>query len=725
MDLIARIKNEDKPSLLTARGWPQGNITTLEYVGVPGMDWGLNCVHGVQSDCVDGICPSSFPSPPSLGASWNDTNVLLMSQIMGVEVRALWLAGAREPSRWSGRARIGLDCWSPNINLVRDPRWGRNQETATEDPMRNGRYAAAYTIGMQQGSDPRYLQSVTTIKHWAAYSLDDSDGFVRYDFNAVVSEYDMEDSYFPAFRDGIAGGAAGVMCSYNALNGTPTCASKLLRDRLRVQWNFTGYQTSDTGAITDFYNSPPNGHGYELNPHKAVCAALVDGETDIDSGDDFVPYLAAAVAKGYCNSSVVDRALYNTFSLRFRLGLFDPTEDQPYWAVPMSAVNTEESKAHNLRMAEEGIVLLKNKGVSGSAVLPLSRTEPLNIAVIGPSANDSAVLLPNYLGTVCPDGFGSSSCVETVLNSFRGLHGIAANFSYAHGCHRDGGNTAGFAAAVAAAKAADAVVLVMGLDQSLEAEMHDRTHIRLPGYQPELVSAIRSAVGPNVPIILVLINGGAIAIENELPAVDAVLEAWYPGPYGGKAIAKTIFGLSNPGGRLPVTMYPSSFVEKMLMDDMSMRGGVGRTYRYYKGTPIFAYGYGLSYSNLTGRAMVVQLGVADRWTVTVTVEDVTTPALRTWSRTTTVVQVYVQPLTLTAAPNEWPRRQLVKYERIEVNVNATWEVIVEGDDFCFVGADSVRQVYAGQYAILVSDGVQLWANRTVQLRADATRRCRQ
>lgn len=256
-DLISRLRPHEIPPLLTAREGggrspgPPGNISRL---GLPEYDWGVNCVHGVQTTCgrVGGAvrCPTSFPNPNALGAAFNGSLWRAIGTAIGVELRSLWLQGATEADPWSGRPHAGLDCWSPNINVARDPRWGRNQEVPSEDPYVNGRFGEEYTRGLQRGEDPRFLQAIVTLKHWDAYSLEGSDGFTRHNFNARVSKYSLASTYLPAFRRAVVeGGAAGVMCSYNMINGVPTCASPMLNATLRGHWGFDGYVTSDTGAV--------------------------------------------------------------------------------------------------------------------------------------------------------------------------------------------------------------------------------------------------------------------------------------------------------------------------------------------------------------------------------------------------------------------------------------------------------------------------------------------
>lgn len=358
-------------------------------------DWGMNAVHGVQCNClIDNdtgriACPTSFSNPVNFGSTWNDSLAIDMGAVVGLETRALWLGGSHEYNG-SPPPHIGLDAWSPNINIARDPRWGRNQEVASEDPLVNGRFGAGYTLGLQgnsSGLDSRYYQTIVTLKHWDAYSLEDSDGYTRYNFDANVSAFALADTYWPAFKAAVTtGGAKGVMCSYNAVNGVPTCASSSLTTVLRGQWGFDGYITSDSGAVESIYQQ----HKYVLDPVNASCVAIRDGTTDVCSGQVYYTSLlnATTMPSSPCNRTHLNAALYRTFKLRFQLGLFDPAdESHPYWNVPLSQVNTTAAQDLNWLAVKSSMVLLKHDNVT----LPFKLGQ--KVAVIGPHADDTSVLV--------------------------------------------------------------------------------------------------------------------------------------------------------------------------------------------------------------------------------------------------------------------------------------------------------------------------------------------
>ena len=685
-DLISRLNDDEIPPLLTAREGgggspgPPGNISRL---GLPEYDWGLNCIHGVQSTCGfntkgDPACPTSFPNPNALGATWNSTLWREIGAIIGIEARALWLQGATEASSWSGRPHIGLDCWSPNININRDPRWGRNQEVPSEDPYANGVFGTQYTLGLQQGQDDRYLQAIVTLKHWDAYSLEDSDGFTRHNFDAKLSNFTLADTYLPAFRASVVeGNAQGVMCSYNSVNGVPTCASPFLNSVLRDQWNFTGYVTSDTGAVNDIYAQ----HKYRPDGEGAACAALRDGGCDINSGGVYMAHLLNGVKKGDCSMDDVKTALRRTLGLRFRLGLFDPIEGQPYWHVSPDVVNTTESQETNKRASRESIVLLQNNGPDGKSMqgkgLPFAKGK--SVAVIGPHGKADSAMVGNYLGQLCPDAQGSFSCIETPLDAITAAN-AGGSTSYTQGSDVTKEVSGGVDEAVAAAKNADQVVMILGIDESIESESRDRTSIDLPQVQHDLAAAVL-AVGK--PTVIVLLNGGMVGLEAEKKAAPAIVEAFYPGFWGGQAIATTIFGDNeNLGGKMPFTTYGVDYTDQVKMSDMRMEphdNSPGRSYRYYTGTPTFPAFQGLALTDFTfdweqasGAEQPVQMETGATSSAPYTAKVKVT---NTGSRTgDTVAFLFQTPKSLDVQPRNSLIRKLIGFERVLLAAGASTTV---------------------------------------------------
>ena len=664
-DLISRLTLDEKPTLLMARESPKGNVSRL---GVPEYDWGANCVHGVQSRCsAEGRCPTSYPNPNTLGASFNKTVWQQMGSVIGLELRSLWLQGVGE-AHDDNLPHLGLDCWSPNINIVRDPRWGRNLETPSEDPLVCGWFGERVTRGLQVGADPRFLQAVVTLKHFDANSLEGNWGahgeLNRHTFDAKISQHDLFASYLPAFKRAVVeGNAKGVMCSYNAINGVPSCANAwLLGDVLRKSWNFSGYVTSDTGAVIDMYKGEcstnsttgkvhcDGGHHYTHNWTQTVTKAL-DAGCDIEShGEDgqvagglpplFVAYAPAAVRSGELQESKIDDALRHALSIRFELGLFDPIDDQPYWHVRPEVVRSPAHLDLALDATRQGLVLLQNGGgdrraprrdATAAAAAAQQRVLPFvggaRTAVIGPHANDHDTILGNYIGQICPDGLGSRECVPSVYEEVAKLNrvaaakrGVAAYTVNATGVDVNSTDASRVKAALAAAADVDVIIYVGGLDvKNVEREGLDRHEVGLPGLQPQL---LRLLLQLNKPLALVLLHGGIVTIPSDILACPhlAVVSAGYPGIHGGRAIAEALFdaavsaqaegdegggsgslGLAaNRWGRLAVTWYSHEGWDAAQYDMLSfdMAQAPGRTYRYYTGKPQWPFGFGLSYAEL-------------------------------------------------------------------------------------------------------------------------------
>lgn len=473
-----------------------------------------------------------------------------------------------------------------------------------------------------------------------------------------MSPYGLATTYFPAFRQSVVGGGAkGVMCSYNALNGIPTCASPFLRDVLRGEWGFTGYITSDTGALDDIWRA----HKYVPTEGAAACEALVNGTTDISSD---VTYHNALLG---CDKAAITAALTNTFSLRFQLGLFDPVEDQPYWHVPLSEVGTPQADALNLLATLSSMVLLKNAG----GTLPLKKG--VRVAVVGPHANATDALVGNYLGQLCPDD--TLACVESPFTAIQRAN-VGGVTRLAKGPGLTKNNSAAWEAAVAEAAAADVVVLCLGIDGSIEGESNDRTSIDLPAVQHAFAAAI-GALGK--PTALVLVHGGSLdtAAERDSAAIGAIVDAFYPGTKGAAAIAATLFGDNDHlGGKMPYTTYPADYVGAIKMSEMELDVGPGRSHRFYGGPVVYPFGAGLS---LTTFSLALAAGpptaalrteAAPSANVTYTVRVANTGA----APGDEVVQAYFQPRSTPAQPASKLKQQLFDYARVHLAPGGTADV---------------------------------------------------
>ena len=636
-DLVSRMTLEEKVSQL------QDVAPAIDRLGIPRYNWWNEALHGVARSGL----ATSFPQAIGLAATWNDSLVFRMATVISDEARAKHHEYVRRGSR---ERYQGLTFWSPNINLFRDPRWGRGQETYGEDPFLTGRLAVQFVRGMQ-GDDPKYLKTVSTVKHFAVHSGPEPE---RHTFDAVVSERDLRESYLPHFAAGIReGGAYSLMCAYNRVLGSPACGSDvLLKDILRGEWGFSGYVVSDCGAISDIYER------HKVVQTAAAAAALgVKTGTDLECGNVYAN-LVDAVRQGLITEQAIDTAVKRLFLARMRLGVFDPPERVRWAQIPISVLDRPAHRALARQVARESIVLLKNAG----SVLPL-RKDIGTIAVIGPNCDDRRMLLGNYEGAPADS--------ITPLRGIREAVSRGTRVLYARGSDWVVPGDSGLAEAVRAAEQADVVVLCLGLTAQLEGEEMsvetpgfrggDRTRIDLPDAQQRLLERI-VAVGK--PTVLVLMSGSAVAVNWAQEHVPAIVEAWYGGQAAGSAVADVLFGDYNPGGRLPVTFY-KSVNDLPAFDDYRM---AGRTYRFFKGTPLYPFGYGLSYTTFAYknlRTSATTLRAADTAVIWV---DVTNTGRRTGDE---VAQLYVRHL---GSRVERPTEDLRGFRRVTLKPGETHTV---------------------------------------------------
>ncbi|XP_062220354.1 probable beta-D-xylosidase 7 [Phragmites australis] len=577
-DLVSRMTVDEKISQLGDQS------PAIARLGVPAYKWWSEALHGV-SNAGRGIhldgplrAATSFPQVILTAASFNPHLWYRIGQVIGVEARAVYNNGQAE----------GLTFWAPNINIFRDPRWGRGQETPGEDPTMTGKYAAVFVRGVQgygiagavKSTD---LEASACCKHFTAYDLENWKGITRYVFDAKVTAQDLEDTFNPPFKSCVEDGhASGIMCSYNRVNGVPTCADyNLLSQTARKDWGFYGYITSDCDAVAIIHDA----QGYAKTAEDAVADVLKAG-MDVNCGSYVQQHAASALQQGKITEQDINRALHNLFAVRMRLGLFNgnPRYNR-YGNIGPDQVCTREHQNLALEAAQDGIVLLKND----ANALPLSKSKVSSLAVIGFNANDATRLLGNYFGPPCIS-----------VTPLQVLQGYVKDTRFVAGCNSAACNVSSIPEAVQVASSVDYVVLFMGLDQDQEREEVDRLDLTLPGMQQSLIESVAKAA--NKPVILVLLCGGPVDVSfaKTNPKIGAILWAGYPGEAGGIAIAQVLFGEHNPGGRLPVTWYPQDFT-RVPMTDMRMRadpatGYPGRTYRFYRGPTVFNFGYGLSYS---------------------------------------------------------------------------------------------------------------------------------
>jgi len=707
-DLVSRMTLEEKIAQT------MNNAPAIERLSIPAYNWWNECLHGVARSPYP---VTSFPQAIAMAATWDTESIFRMADYASDEGRAIYHDSSRK-----GKTGIflGLTYWSPNINIFRDPRWGRGQETYGEDPFLTTAIGSSFVHGLQ-GDHPVYLKSSACAKHYAVHSGPE---WNRHTYNAEVSNYDLWDTYLPAFRDLVIDAkVSGVMCAYNGFFGQPCCGSDvLMQDILLNQWKFDGYVTSDCGAIQDFFQT------HKTHPDAAAAAAdAVLHGTDCECAHNGAYHaLADAVGRGLITEDQIDVSVKKLFTIRFRLGMFDPEDRVPYAQTPISVLECDAHKSHALKMAQQSIVLLKNE----KNTLPLDKKKIRKVAVVGPNANDEAVLLANYYGyptkvTTLLEGIQSklgkeveviyekgvnltdnlvfTSAYDPKLFRYDGKPGFKADYyqnteregtpglsrieekiDYQWGDGQDIANgiitrrmsarwsttftpdkTQEICFAIKAddgatlyidgvkqtsasqlssyyllnaqkgksyrldidyhqhndnaeitfdmgtlkktnpkevatsVSNADVIIFAGGISAKIEGEempveiegfkRGDRTSIELPSVQRELLKELHAT---GKPVVFVLMTGSAIGLEWESANLPAIVNAWYSGQAGGQAIADVLFGDYNPAGRLPVTFY-KNVNDLPDFEDYSM---VNRTYRYFTGTPLYPFGYGLSYT---------------------------------------------------------------------------------------------------------------------------------
>ena len=566
-DLISRLTLEQK---VANRYDLEAPVPAL---GLDSFNYNQEGLHGLGAQCfaatpTSGVrCPTIFAAPPGLGAAFNSSLLLYIGDAIGTEARAYNNFGG---NRGYAKRPVDLQCWLPNLNLARDSRWGRQVETYSEDSAYNGVLGAAIVSGTQEGADGGasgggYMKMFVAAKHATAYQVEDN----RFDRNENITQHDLSDTYYPAWEAVVEEGkAAGVMCSYNGINGVPSCGSTLLLTELLKEtwgmgshWQGGSYVQGDCGAMENLYRT----YHYAANLTYAAAVALNAGG-DVDCGNALPGYLAQAIALGLTTESALDASLTRTYTLQFLAGRFDPLPLQPYTRIPFEAIDSPAHRALAYESGVQGLVLLRNDG----GLLPLSAAAGAALAVVGPHGNTTGDLMGNYFEQRCAGG--GFDCVPSLLGALQAA-GVAA--TYALGCPTNTPNaTGGFPAALAAAGAADVVLLALGMDAATAGEGRDRADALLPGAQAALAAAVL-ALGK--PTVVLLFNGAGLAIDELVSARSggggaplAIVECFYPGQAGGVPVVDTLYGRANRFGKLPVTLYPAAYYDAVAIDQMSM-----------------------------------------------------------------------------------------------------------------------------------------------------------
>lgn len=573
-DLASRMTLEEKV-YQTLHG-----AAAIERLGVKAYNYWNEALHGVARAGVATV----FPQAIGLAASFDEDFLEKVAEVISDEGRAKFNVQQKYSDYDIYK---GLTFWSPNVNIFRDPRWGRGHETFGEDPYLTSRLGVRFIEGMQ-GRDEKYMKVAACAKHFAVHSGPED---LRHSFNAQASEQDLRETYLPAFKACVKeADVEVVMGAYNRTNGEPCCGSKrLLEDILRGEWKFKGHVTSDCWAIKDFHEF----HMVTADAVESVALAMNRG-CDLNCGNIY-GNLLKAVEKGLVKEETIERAVTRLLTTRMKLGLFDEPDKVPYNTINYDVVDCKKHQEINEEAARKSVVLLKNE----NSLLPLNKNKIHTIGVVGPNANNRKALVGNYEGT--------ASEYITVLEGIQHYVPDDVRVLYSEGCHLCKDRTQVLAEANdrisevrAVADLSDVIVACMGLDASLEGEegdegnefaSGDKPNLNLPGLQEEVLKELTAS---GKPVILVLLSGSALAVNYADENIPAILQGWYPGARGGKAIAELLFGEYAPEGKLPVTFYRTT-EELPEFTDYSMKD---RTYRYMTREALYPFGYGLSYTDI-------------------------------------------------------------------------------------------------------------------------------
>ena len=589
-DLVGRLSLQEKVFQMNY------NSPAVARLHIPEYNWWNEALHGVGRSGVTTV----FPQAIGLAATFDDSLAHAVASVISDEARAMYNAAIKKGYHLKYG---GLTFWTPNINIFRDPRWGRGQETYGEDPYLTARMGVAFVRGLQ-GDDPRYLKVAACAKHYAVHSGPER---LRHEFNAEASMHDLWDTYLPAFHALVDAKVEAVMCAYNRTNDEVCCGnSYLLQDVLRKQWKFKGHIVSDCWALTDFYQ----GHKVVSTPAQAAALALNRG-VNLECGDTY-PSLVDAVQQGLVTEKQIDSSLSILLRTRFKLGMFDPAATNPYNKIPVSVINSPAHRALARKVAQRSIVLLKNNGV-----LPL-RTDLKKYFITGPNANSVDALLGNY--------YGINNNFVTIMEGVAGQIQPGSQMQYRPGALLDRPNVNPIDWTTDEAKNVDVTIVVLGLTGVLEGEegesiaspsFGDRLDYNVPKNQVDFLRKMKKD-NPK-PVIAVVTGGSPMNLSEIHELADAVLLVWYPGEEGGNAVADVLFGKVSPSGKLPIS-FPRSLDQLPPYEDYSMKG---RTYRYMTAEPMYPFGFGLSYttfaySNLQLSASSVNGSQPVTATVTVT-----------------------------------------------------------------------------------------------------------
>ena len=673
-ELVSRMTIEEAASQL------RFDAPAIERLGIPEYNWWNEGLHGVARAGT----ATMFPQAIGMAAAFDKDLMKEVGEVIAEEGRAKYNEQSKRGDRDIYK---GLTFWSPNVNIFRDPRWGRGHETYGEDPFLTGTLAVPFIKGLQ--GDGEYMKAAACAKHFAVHSGPEGE---RHFFDAKASKKDLEETYLPAFEACVKeGNVEAVMGAYNRTNGEPCCANDpLMNGVLRGKWGFEGHYVSDCWAIRDFHEN----HKVTNSEEESVKLALEMG-CDVNCGCTYQKVMSA-YEKGMVDEETITRSCVRLFTTRFLLGLFDKTE---YDNIPYTVVECEDHLKVAHKAAAESVVLLKNDGI-----LPLDKKSYKTIGVVGPNADSRTALMGNYYGT--------ASQYITVLEGIREKISPDTRILYSEGCHLWKDNMQNLsdvnmqdrqAEVQTVADYSDLLVVVVGLDERLEGEegdegnqfaSGDKLSLELPKPQRELLD---TALACNKPTIVINMSGSALNLSVAEDKANAVIQAWYPGAGGGRDVADILFGEVSPSGKLPVTFYKDTD-DLPDFKDYSMKN---RTYRYFEGTPLYPFGYGLTYGNCQAKELSVDLktadGEADGATVTVTVVNDGRIA------TDDVLQIYVQD---TGYELAIPNPSLYGFERVHLEAGQEKKVVVELPKKAFTSVDNEgeRKVFSKSFKVFAGFG---------------------
>lgn len=674
-DLISRLTLEEKADQMV------NNTPAIERLGILPYSYWNEALHGVGRSGIATV----FPQAIGLGATFDSDLAFRVSTAISDEARAMHNAAK---DKGYNKQYGGLTFWTPNINIFRDPRWGRGQETYGEDPFLTASIGTAFVKGLQ-GDNPNYLKTAACAKHYAVHSGPEK---LRHEFNAEVSQKDLWETYLPAFQALVEAKVESVMCAYNSTDGQPCCANKyLISDVLLKKWNFKGHVVTDCGAIDDFYTPKDKGGHGTVKSEAEAAALVVKSGVSLNCGSSYKA-LPQAVKEGLITEKEIDEQLSILLKTRFKLGLFDPMGSNPYDAISADVVNSKAHRELAKEVAQKGIVLLKNNGV-----LPL-KNDLSKYFVTGPNATNTDILLGNY--------YGVNPNLVTILEGVAGAIDKASQLHYTLGTMLNQAPVNPIDWSTGNASNSDATIAVLGISGLIEGEegesiasptAGDRLDYNLPQNQIEYLKKLRKAADKNTenkkPIIAVVTGGSPMNLAEVQELADAVLLVWYPGEEGGTAVADIIFGKIAPSGKLPVT-FPKSLEQLPAYENYSMKG---RTYKYMNVDPLYPFGFGLSYTNFAyTEAKVSSKTISRKDNLSVSVKVTNSGKVKSDE----VVQLYVSDL---VASVEVPYFQLTNIKRITLEPGESKEVSFQLTPKAFelVKNDGSRIIESGDFKIYV------------------------